>query len=493
MKQMFCKMSVRLCSSVIYIFITLLFTSCQNQEKMIPNWTFQVGDRIQSTPVIDNEIVYFGSNDSLFYAVDATSGKELWRIKTGNGVRSQAAIKDSHVYFANGNDLFALDKVTGQEIWIHKSKDTIGSTAIDPWDYHQGSPILYNSEVFVGFGNGSLIGFDQQTGKLKFSFNSLDSSAIRSTPVIEKDVIYFGDWNGRVYAVDINSGDTLWTHRTYDQQPYSTFGMINTKMLIHDNLLIFGARNPEIQALNIHTGNVVWSHTETDGGWISGDPVVTGDTMYIGGSDNHRLIAFNVYSGEIYWDYDFLFNNFSSPVVNGNFIFITTGNAYAFTGNYLGNGYLYALNRKDGSIKNMMLFDGNMFNAPVFFKEKIIVGGDDMTLRAIDYQEFTDTKTQFPENGIGPVHDMQIAYDTITNTQTLSWSMKFADSLQIQVLNLKGETIKVLLDEEQIVGKHTLSWDGKNEAGQFVADGYYFLRSKSGIFIKNKVTYFVNK
>jgi len=476
---------------ISFLLLIAISLSCQNYEEELSDWSLKVNNRIQSNPVVSDGIVYFGCNDSLFYAVDASKGILLWKRETGNMVRSKAVIENAMVYFSTGNVLFALNKFTGEEIWIHSCEDTTGSATIDPWDYHQGSPVIHGSNVYVGFGNGSLLGFDLQNGKVRFNYTAKEYSPVRSTPAIKNGVIYFGDWNGLVYAVDIKTQDTLWTHRTYYEQPYSTFGMINTQMIVHDTLLIFGARNPELQVLNIYTGKVVWSHVETDGGWISGDPEVSGDTLYIGGSDNHKLIAFDTYSGDIFWDYEFLFNNFSKPIVKDNLIFFTTGDAYAFSGNYLGNGYLYALGRSDGSIKNMIHIDGNIFNSPVLTDQKIIFGGDDMILRAIDYYDFVNPTRSFPEDGKGPMDKLQITYDTVTNIQTLTYSLNFDALVKIQINNLEGEELRQLTDENQVQGDYELSWDGKNEAGQFVPDGYYIIETRSGMFIKNKITYFV--
>jgi len=37
---------------------------------------------VNSSPAVVNGIVYFGSNDGYFYALDAVTGHELWVFKT---------------------------------------------------------------------------------------------------------------------------------------------------------------------------------------------------------------------------------------------------------------------------------------------------------------------------------------------------------------------------------------------------------------------------
>ena len=44
----------------------------------------------------------------------------------------------------------------------------------------------------------------------------------------------------------------------------------------------------------------------------------------------------------------------------------------------------------------------------------------------------------------------------------------------INILDLKGEKIKTILNERKTSGEHTLSWDGLNDDGERVASGVYF-------------------
>ncbi len=75
---------------------------------------FETGDRIQSHGIIDNEILYFGSNDKTFYAVDLKTGQEKWSCQTGSAVKSSATIKDSVIFFTSSNGIYALAKNTGE-------------------------------------------------------------------------------------------------------------------------------------------------------------------------------------------------------------------------------------------------------------------------------------------------------------------------------------------------------------------------------------------
>jgi hypothetical protein len=49
-------------------------------------------------------------------------------------------------------------------------------------------------------------------------------------------------------------------------------------------------------------------------------------------------------------------------------------------------------------------------------------------------------------------------------------------SVFLEVLDVSGRRIRLLLDERRESGVHRVSWDGKDSSGRAVADGVYFLR-----------------
>ena len=64
------------------------------------------------------DVVYFGSADAGFYAVDAVSGSEVWRFDAEGSIASSPVVVDDAVYFTDRDGyLYALNAATGQELW----------------------------------------------------------------------------------------------------------------------------------------------------------------------------------------------------------------------------------------------------------------------------------------------------------------------------------------------------------------------------------------
>src|SRR5215467_1448075 len=77
-------------------------------------WSFHTGGMVIGSPTVTGGVVYVGSNDGYFYAIDASSGTQKWKFAVKSRVPSTPAVFAGTVYFAayDGN-LYALDSNTG--------------------------------------------------------------------------------------------------------------------------------------------------------------------------------------------------------------------------------------------------------------------------------------------------------------------------------------------------------------------------------------------
>jgi outer membrane protein assembly factor BamB len=62
--------------------------------------------------------------------------------------------------------------------------------------------------VYAGSNDGKLLTFSAETGERGWTFDA--RSPIQSSPSIAGKTVYFGAWNGYVYAVDALSGQLRW-------------------------------------------------------------------------------------------------------------------------------------------------------------------------------------------------------------------------------------------------------------------------------------------
>lgn len=60
-----------------------------------------------------------------------------------------------------------------------------------------------------------------------------------------------------------------------------------------------------------------------------------------------------------------------------------------------------------------------------------------------------------------------------TPTTQIKFGLPSTSHVRLQIMNVRGQTVRVLVDEEKPAGWFTVTWDGKNESGREVASGIY--------------------
>lgn len=205
-------------------------------------------DFFLSSPAIDEGTVYFGTGSGYFYALNASTGKELWKFKTNGVIHSSPAIAYGKVYFGSWDTyMYALNKRTGQVEWrFATGTDTViyNQTGI------QGSPVINDSALFFGGRDSYLYGMDALTGKLLWKKYN-DFAWVSSCPVIANGKIIYTTGDSRsLIALNKNTGDSLY-------QIYSKGWIMSSPSLV-DNIVYYGDLNGFLYANDAAAGNTLW-------------------------------------------------------------------------------------------------------------------------------------------------------------------------------------------------------------------------------------------
>lgn len=126
-------------------------------------WRFQPGSfgyPAYAPPIIENGIVYVGTtggptdSQNGFFALNAVTGQEIWRKE---GIFTYAAILvDDRIFGVNGNNVWALNKNTGQMLW---STNSLGGG-------HSNNNLVYlDGHVYWAHGSGIHV-FNEVSGEL---------------------------------------------------------------------------------------------------------------------------------------------------------------------------------------------------------------------------------------------------------------------------------------------------------------------------------------
>ncbi len=114
-------------------------------------WRFKTAGFVTSSPAVAAGLVYVGSGDHYFYAVDAATGQERWKFKTRPfNIERPPVIVNGVIYFVNNDGLLhALNSQTGQELGRFKANNgLVALTVVDGIIYTGGEDgFLYAIEV----------------------------------------------------------------------------------------------------------------------------------------------------------------------------------------------------------------------------------------------------------------------------------------------------------------------------------------------------------
>jgi hypothetical protein len=122
----------------------------------------------------------------------------------------------------------------------------------------------------------------------------------------------------------------------------------------------------------------------------------------------------------------------------------------------------------------------------IFFDEEVVTGVDyfywlnsiDLDLTAVFYGPIAIT-LQEEEEVITPVYETALIrnYPNPFNPDTtIEYSLREETAVALQIYNLKGQLVKILVSGIQKAGKYEIFWDGLDSQGKETATGIYFYR-----------------
>ncbi len=240
------------------------------------DWDFGV----EATPIVVDGVMYTTGPYSIVYALDAATGKLLWRHdpgvprdKGGEGccsvVNRGVAVWEGKVYVgAFDGRLIALDARTGKPLW---SVDT----RLDPDKSYTitGAPRIVRGKVLIGNGGaefgvrGYVTAYDARSGKQAWRFFTVPGDPAQPA---ENEAMRMAlkTWHGNGW-VKWGGGGTVWDSMAYDPELDLLYiGVGNGSPFNYqfrsdgkgDNLFL-----SSIVALRPETGEYVWHYQTTPG------------------------------------------------------------------------------------------------------------------------------------------------------------------------------------------------------------------------------------
>ena len=197
------------------IFVTLLMRGKHNKglvAALRPKdgkvlWSRPLASRSESSPVFDNDRIYFGAEDGSVYALRAADGGLRWKFKASGAVKGAPALADGKLFFGDySGRVYAIREADGVKVWASGTKG--GKFGLRAGSFYS-SPAVAYGRVYIGNTDGKMYSFASDNGKLAW-YKGTGSFVYASPAVAQvpggKPSVFFGSYDGRFYALDARSG-----------------------------------------------------------------------------------------------------------------------------------------------------------------------------------------------------------------------------------------------------------------------------------------------
>jgi outer membrane protein assembly factor BamB len=273
---------------------------------------------------------------------------------------------DGRLYYAELPDrVVAFDAASGRMAWRTDLRPLPGVS-------HEGVEVSAGFAagaglLLVGTRQGRLIALDLARGSKRWEAQL--SSEVSAPPLVQGDVVLARSNDGRVYALDAADGRQRWVYSSI----VPALSLRGSSRLIADADQVYvGLSNGKLAALSLASGETVWEATVgvAEGRSeferlvdVNADPVLVDGTVYAA-AYQARLVAVSAVSGRILWSREL--STYQALLVEGDRIYVATDKGSVVAVNR-GNGAV--LWRQDG-------LAGRGLTAPVRSGEDIVVGDE---------------------------------------------------------------------------------------------------------------------
>ncbi len=310
-----------------------------NVGKLKLAWAYGFSNmKPRSWPLVTEDTIFIGDSGLGVVALDRATGCTRWVHKQSGEIGSailhaKIGERDALLYLHRTEGLYAIDAVTGAEIWHAQAAE-----AVVP--FYSGTPVVHDGVVYVPLSSievglamiplygccttrGGMSAFDVQTGKELWYRPTIEEPAQKTgtrwffigqyapsgapvwgAPMLdpERGLVFFGtgenysrpttDTSDAIFAVDAKTGVRRWVHQFTEGDAYNTacdipgglpncpeprgpdFDFGAPPILLNDAngraLLIVGQKSGDIYALNPDDGAIVWQRRIGRGGALGG-------------------------------------------------------------------------------------------------------------------------------------------------------------------------------------------------------------------------------
>jgi outer membrane protein assembly factor BamB len=179
--------------------------------------------------------------------------------------------------------------------------------------------------VYAGDDQGRLHALDAGSGAERWRFQA--GGPIRTRPTISDEAIFFQADDGILYRLDAESGKEVWKVRVVEApverlppgDPKSRYDSFGSDVTVAEKRLVIGTHDGQVLALDPGSGKQLWKFSAGDS--VLAAPVVSSGRVYFGSFDGH-VHALDAATGHPLWKHDTRGAVLSTPAMAGDLLVV---------------------------------------------------------------------------------------------------------------------------------------------------------------------------
>lgn len=244
-------------------------------------WRVPLEGTSRTGVTVDGDTAYVGDQDGTVYAIAIADGRVAWTADAGARVDIPIAAGDGLV-IAVGRDaadptilMTAFDATSGERVW--RRSLAIGSSVVS-------APAIGDGAVVVGLPDRFARAFHAGDGLDRWAALVLTVFSPVTAPALAAGSAFVADVGGGLYRLDLADGDRVWSFQLNEL-------VLRSSPVVSGRTVLLGLNDGRLVAVDVETGRLVWESEPSPG--LIGTIALSGDAVVaIKGGRDAGLIAF---------------------------------------------------------------------------------------------------------------------------------------------------------------------------------------------------------
>jgi outer membrane protein assembly factor BamB len=336
-------------------------------------WSSKIGDGqgdgfYKITPTLIDGVIYVASSDGEVAAINAANGARLWRVELERPLSGGVGYHNRSLYLGGADgSVLQLSAEDGAVEWEAAVSGEVLA-----------APVISDDWVIVQTYDGKLLGFRSGAEEPSWTFTSdVPVLTLRGTsvPILVGGNAIAGFGDGKVLAVDVDSGNVSWEARIGVPQGSSEIDRIvdvDGAMTQQGIELFVASYQGRLAALDSRTGRKLWQQNVSS---VTGTNVGFGN-VYVADVDGTLSAFLRTGQGVRWQNIELGYRELSRP---------TPVSSYVATVDF--EGYLHLLSQVDGQIVGRSKIGGDAARADMIADSgRLIIYADNGQLLAYELE-----------------------------------------------------------------------------------------------------------